>query len=420
MARHRRVGWATLALVAATLACSDGGEQDADHDGAEPAGEVTVVVTPDVALADEPLSVTVEGLPADTEATLTVSSTDDAGRRWTDEAELRVDSDGTVDPDDATRATTDLLATLQPDDDEDEDGLYQWSRDERTFTVEVRGADGARGSSEIERSIVDEGVQDRATTLEDEGFVGHLWSPADAPADAPAEAGPAVVLIGGSEGGLGGLFTAPLLASHGYPALQLGLFKLPGLPDDLRSIPLETVADALRWLGEQPGVDPDRLWLLGASRGSEAALLVGAHFPELVAGVVASVPSSAVNCALPDCHGSAWTLDGEPLPYSSRLGEIPPESVIPVERIDGPVLTTCGDQDSLWGSCPFADLIASRRGTAGADDLSFRGAAAGHGVGIIAPQVVMGDIPEFASGDPLADEQVRVEAWPAFLSALEA
>ncbi|HMJ76702.1 MAG TPA: acyl-CoA thioester hydrolase/BAAT C-terminal domain-containing protein [Iamia sp.] len=413
MAGRQRVGWVAVALVASTLACSSdggGGEQDAG----ERAGEATIVVTPAVALADEPLEVTIEGLPADTDATLVVTSTDDAGRVWTDEAEVRVEADGTVDPGAATQATTDLLATLRPDD--DEDGLYHWSRDELTFSVEVRGADDAQASAEIERSIVDDGVQDRPTTLEDEGFVGHLWSPEAV----PAEPVPGVVLIGGSEGGLGGLFEAPLLASHGYPALQLGLFELPGLPDDLRSIPLEMIADALRWLGQQPGVDPDRLWVRGGSRGSEAALLVGAHFPDLVAGVVATVPSSAVNCAFPDCEGSAWTLAGDPLPYSSRSDEIPPEAVIPVERIDGPVITTCGGRDSLWDSCAFARLITARRGAAGTDDVSISRARAGHGVGLIAPQVVAGDIPAFAGGEPIADEQARVEAWAAFLEALDA
>jgi dienelactone hydrolase len=399
MARHRRAGGATVALLAATLACTS-------REGSD----VVLDVAPRSARADVPLEVAVEGLPPDTTATIVVTSTDDAGRRWSDEAEVDVGPDGAVAPVEATRATTDLLTTLRPDD--GEDGLYVWGRDGRTLTVAVEGT-GA--TVEVRQHLADEGVADRPTTLAEEGFVGHLWTPADG-ADAP---GSALVLIGGSEGGLGGLFAAPLLASHGHPALQLGLFGLPGLPDGLESIPIETVAEAVRWLGEQPGVDPDRVWVLGGSRGSEAALLVGAHFPELVAGVIATVPSSVVSCSVPDCDGPAWTLDGQPLPYSSRLGEIPPDTVIPVERIDGPVLTTCGERDSLWGSCAFADLIAERRGPGATDDVEVRGAAAGHGAGLLAPQTVAGAIPPFRGGDPLADEQVRLEAWPALLALLD-
>jgi len=422
MAGPRRVGWIAVALVASTLACSsssddDGGSGAPDAtESAEVAGEVAIAVTPAVARADEPLEVTIEGLPADTEATLVVTSTDDAGRSWTSEAEVRVGDDGTVDPDDATTATTDLLATLQPDD--GEDGLYVWGRDAGTFTVDVRGDGGAEATAEVERSLVGAGVQDRPTTLDEEGFVGHLWSPPDAAAE--TEPGAAIVLLAGSEGGLGGAFEAPLLAAHGHPALQLGLFGLPGLPENLDSIPLETVADALRWLGQQPGVDPERLWVLGGSRGSEAALLVGAHFPELVAGVVATVPSSAVNCALPACDGSAWTLDGAPLPYAPGLVPYPPEAAIPVELIDGPVHTTCGDDDTLWGSCLYVNAIIARRGTEADDDIHTPGPTSGHGVGIIAPQVVAGDIPAFASGDPVPDEAVRLEAWTALLEALAA
>ncbi|HEX7134856.1 MAG TPA: hypothetical protein VF228_19945 [Iamia sp.] len=401
MARHRTTVWVLVALVASTLACSDGGGGDdaPDHERA-----LQIVVTPAVALADAPLDVTIEGLPADTEATITVTSTDDTGRRWTDEAELRGD---------ATQALADLLTTLHPDD--GEDGLYAWGDDARTFTVAVTGEGGAGAETQVERHLAGEGVQGRPTTLEDEGFVGHLWSPAEVPAEPVA----AMVLIGGSEGGLGGGPEAPLLASHGYAALELGLFKLPGLPDDLDSVPLETVADALRWLGQQPGVDPDRLWLRGASRGSEAALLVGAHFPELVAGVVATVPSSNVNCALPGCDGPAWTLGGEPLPYARPPEPAPPDAAIPVELIDGPVHTTCGEQDALWPSCAYVDAIVARRGRQ-PDDVHSRRATASHRVGFIAPQVVVGTIPGYDDGGLLADEQVRLEAWPALLAALAA
>jgi hypothetical protein len=58
------------------------------------------------------------------------------------------------------------------------------------------------------------------------------------PASAPARR-PALLIFGGSEGGLSGTLIAALLAAHGYPALALAYFNAPGLPATLSDIPLE-------------------------------------------------------------------------------------------------------------------------------------------------------------------------------------
>ena len=96
-------------------------------------------------------------------------------------------------------------------------------------------------------------------------FVGYLFSPPDAGARRPG-----VLVFGGSEGGdawPAGL--AQSLAAHGYPALAVGYFDLPGLPAGLANIPLEYFAAAADWLASQPGVDATRLAVFGWSRGSE-------------------------------------------------------------------------------------------------------------------------------------------------------
>jgi dienelactone hydrolase len=160
---------------------------------------------------------------------------------------------------------------------------------------------------------------------------------------------------------------AALLAAHGYPSLALAYFKAPGLPQSLHDIPLEYFTRALKELRARPGVDPDHVLVAGVSRGGEAALLLGAHFPQLVNGVVAGVPSSVVNPGdRPDTTRPAWTLGGRPLPAvgGTQTGRpTPPEkgpAVIPVERIPGPVLLTCGEQDLIWPSCASVDAITAR------------------------------------------------------------
>jgi dienelactone hydrolase len=185
---------------------------------------------------------------------------------------------------------------------------------------------------------------------------------------------PAVLIFGGSEGGLAVADLAGLLASHGYPALALAYFGAPGLPANLVRIPLEYFARAARWLRRRaapasaaPARTGSRLLVAwGFSRGSEAALLLGVHFPGLVSAVIAGSPSSVTNVAFssssalpPDAP--AWTFGGRALPVASPPGDPRsagnPAAVIPVARIRGPVMLLAGADDQLWPSPGYARAI---------------------------------------------------------------
>ena len=223
--------------------------------------------------------------------------------------------------------------------------------------------------------------------------------------------------IGGSEGGLPA-FGAALLASHGYPTLALAYFKEPGLPKTLRDIPLEYFARALRWLGAQPAVDASHLVVDGVSRGGEAALLIGATFPELVHGVVACTPSSWVNGSFPS-GGAAWTVAGKPVP----------EEPIAVERIGGPVLATGGGRDAIWPSAAEVQQLVDRARRYGRHDIVGRiFPRAGHGLGHAVPNLpvvpsltIGGTSFSWAGGTIAANEQAGAAAWRdelRFLAAL--
>ena len=118
-------------------------------------------------------------------------------------------------------------------------------------------------------------------------------------------------------------------------------------------------------LRAQPGVNPRHVLVSGVLRGSEAALLLGAYFPRLVYCVIAGVPSSVVNPGWPDTSQPAWTLGGRPLPAvsPSEFGQPnppgKPQTVIPVERIRGPILLTCGE---LLERIPSPRTVASDLG----------------------------------------------------------
>jgi dienelactone hydrolase len=155
---------------------------------------------------------------------------------------------------------------------------------------------------------------------------------------------PAVVAFGGSTGGLAAMPRfAHGFASEGYPALALAYFRAAGLPEELNRVPLEYFARAIRWVRRRPGVDPQKVVLLGISRGGEGALLIGSTYPKLVHGVIALVPDYETN--------GGWSLHGRDVGYGRPIR---------VERIKGPVLTASGGRDEVWSSSVYTEQIEQR------------------------------------------------------------
>ncbi|MGH6889789.1 MAG: alpha/beta fold hydrolase [Rhizomicrobium sp.] len=213
------------------------------------------------------------------------------------------------------------------------------------------------------------------TSVTTKGLVADFYRPAGAKGQLPA-----IIILGGSEGGLG---PAPardgkVIARRGYAVLQLAYFDAPGLPKDLGLIPLEYFKTAIDWLRAQPGIDPARIGIVGTSIGGMVALMVASHYPEIKA-VVAAVPSSVVWPGIvhtPGAPPSTFTLGGKPLPdlpfggpfttvynlYAKGLRALDQhkDAIIPVERINGPVMVICGKSDKLWPSCPMSDQVAAR------------------------------------------------------------
>lgn len=293
----------------------------------------------------------------------------------------------------------------------DADGLF-WSMVTTGATAASPGADSSDVTVEAE---VDGRVVTRATlaryavadglvetTVHDDGLVGVLVTPA-APGPHPA-----LLIFGGSEGGIDyGHRNARHYASLGYSCLGVAYFNAEKLPPYLEDLPLEYFGKALSWMKSRPEVKADAIGVVGASRGGELALLLGATFPEVKA-VVANVPSGVVwsgwNPEWPERAASSWTFGGDELSYMPNT-DAPPlwnmdeagrtvehgtpmfdaaldaaspaeleAAAIRVEKVNGPVLMLAAGDDQMWPSCRLAELAMKRLTAAGhtakfADDL---------------------------------------------------
>ena len=382
-----RRGLVGLLVAALTAGCTGGGPDRA-------AGPLSIAATPATAPMDVPVAVTVSGLRPGEAVTLGASATDRNGVRWSSRAEFVAGPDGTVSADRAPTGGSwsgphpmGLFTTMTPDRPAGGTVFVVPGGYPVTLTASAAGRQPA-ATTVRRQAAADVGVRTRVLRPATDGVYGTLFLPPDT-----ARRRPAVLVFGGSEGGQGMDYPGSLLAAHGHPVLSLAYFAAPGLPRTLERVPIDYFARAAALLRRQPGVDPRQVFAWGVSRGGEAALLLGVHFPEAVAGVVAAVTSDHVLSALPEETRPAWTVRGRPLPFGTP-GDFAtpgapgaPESVIPVERIAGPVVTVCGIEDLLIPSCPFARAIAARRGAAGGrrGDLHLEYARAGHAVGVLSP-----------------------------------
>lgn len=210
--------------------------------------------------------------------------------------------------------------------------------------------------------------------------------------DSSAQPRKAIIMLGGSEGGKSwSRIRRPieLLVQRGYSVLSLAYFKSKGLPSSLQEIPLEYFEKAFDWLSTQAGLVPNEYVILGGSKGSEAALLLGSRHSQVKA-VIAFSPSSVVWQGIPSKRfeigedvKSSWSISGEGLPFLPyppsinkwdllllRLRRMHEDALlktsrarvatIPVENIQGAILLISGERDRLWPATHMSEQIMTR------------------------------------------------------------
>ncbi|MEO1007585.1 MAG: acyl-CoA thioesterase/bile acid-CoA:amino acid N-acyltransferase family protein [Planctomycetota bacterium] len=308
----------------------------------------------------------------------------------------------------------------------------------RTIQLHV-DADGDGTVDASTRLRLDDGADVLVETSLGEAFQGAfvLRPPGDEPL-------PAIILLGGSEGGdRASRGMAPLLASRGYLAVGVPYYspawgtqeqQFPDLPRGFAGIPVDRLADVLDAVRAREDVIEDAIGVWGVSKGAEFALAAASRIDGFAA-VAAIVPSDVIwegwGSNMPGPSSFSW--EGTPMDYVPYLGmgaefakgrrgqavriRLPhdagrlanPERVeaarIRVEDIDEPVFVVGGDEDNTWDSGGMARNIAERRESAGLNTVLIVDAEAGHAL----------------SGHaytPLseADARVRKEAFPALLA----
>jgi dienelactone hydrolase len=411
MVRLRRSAGALLAvaLTATPMACSAGS-----------AGPVTISIDRHATLLSSPVHIVVRGLAAGEAVTIELESVDKGGLPWTSSASFEADGSGEIDlaraaPRSGSYGGADAMGlfwSMKPPATVTTPTVLQAPYSDELDTVSVLRGNRQTVSETILREYIGPGVQPILKRTPVDPFYGDYYRPADL-----SRKKPALLIFGGSEGGLSGSLVAAQLASLGYPTLALAYFAEPGLPKTLLNVPLEYFRGALTWLGQQPGVDPRHLIVYGVSRGGEAALLLGATYPDIVHGVVALVPSAWVNCSFPACQGAAWTLDGQPVPFTGPVPDA--EALIHVERINGPLFVTCGSVDAVWPSCPYADEIKRELATGfGYEQKILELPQAGHGIGSLLPFISGNEPSQLEGSSPSGNQVAREQAWPQLLAFL--
>jgi dienelactone hydrolase len=371
---------AAIAAVAASMLVGCGGQ---------PPRRGHFSISPKSAQLDAPVSVALHDVDPHAKVTITASATDRTGVRWSSNGTFVASVSGVVSLADSSvagsyrgRSPMGLFELMKPASGSSTLFLAPDAGYDVSFTARVGSTTVASTSARREDPRA-RGVTSRPFTVASSNSVqGMLYLPKQSSTKHPA-----VLVFGGSDGGESRDFSSRLLAGHGYPALSIAYFDAPGLPKQLQRIPLEYFVKALRVLAAAPGVDRSRIFVDGGSRGSEAALLLGVHFPDLVYGVIAGSPSDHVSDGIPG-PAPAWTLGGRPVPrapdtdFQTPHPADAPASIIDVAAIRGPVMTICGQQDLLWPSCDFAASIRAERraATKAAHDVYLSYTAAGHAV----------------------------------------
>ena len=325
-----------------------------------------IQIVPAQAMVDQAASVIVTGLAPGSQVTIRADLSDGEAHTWAAQADFAADSAGSVDtskqaPLNGSYRTVSSLGLVWSMRSKDFNvHLYEPPHNFQPQTIQFHLL--LNGQEVSSAQFTQLAIRPDVRQISVDGIIhGVLFLPGD------SQKHPGVLVIGGSEGGFPGR-KAAWLASHGYVAFALCYFHCAGTPDNLERIPLEYFGQALGWMMKRPEVDPDRLAVMGTSRGGELGLQLGSMYSPIKA-VVAYVPANVRHPSC--CQGASqpsWTWHGTPLTYISLAEAMNPHpnsadsfrAQIAVETTNGPILMIGAEDDGIWPSAEMVRAVAQR------------------------------------------------------------
>jgi dienelactone hydrolase len=278
---------------------------------------------------------------------------------------------------------------------------------------------------------------------------------------------PAIIVLGGSEGGNSSVNDAALrFASRGFAAMSLPYYspkqwpdmkqEVPGLPANFVNIEINRLNEARNYLRTRADVDGERIAIYGVSKGAEFVLLAATNFA-WVKSAVAVVPSDVVwegwgEGVAPGTTAS-FALNSKPFAFTpyKDFGEefmgfqtgadvrirrpqdkgraanpaAAAAARIPVEKYKGALLVIGGQEDQIWNSAMMAHNIAERRAAVVTptklDTVSLIYTDAGHylsGNGY-APTTQYDAGPNKSGGTPEGNAKAQADAWEKTIQFLQ-
>ena len=227
-----------------------------------------------------------------------------------------------------------------------------------SFSVDLQASVAGRRVAEtrVQRTGLSVAAPSRAVF--DDGITGDYFQPAKSAEGVR----PGVIVFDGTDPGEPtGVLISATLAAFGFPTLDLSTYGSAGQLDPLRSLPAERFLSAVSWLRAQPGVDDQRIFTFGASRGAQLALWAAPAYPGTVYGAIAPGGTTGLICPSP-VPSPAVTVGGGWVPCTTGTHDPAAAAVLDLDSIPGPVVLGCAGRDEQLGDgCAWLDAAARKR-----------------------------------------------------------
>jgi pimeloyl-ACP methyl ester carboxylesterase len=345
-----------------------------------------MTIDPITAPLNTPVKIVLQGLVPQEEVSLVATLVDEKNRTWASRTNFVADGSGMID---VSRQSPKSGSYILPDpmgflsymslniEEKDQSAFWQTTLDPISVHITIERNVDRNIEGNLTRQVINPDV--KKLVIAEQGMTGNFFVPKS---KGPL---PALIVLGGFEGGFPSDAFVAQFANQGYAAFGLAYYNTYGTPNRFSKIPLEYFQQAIKWISSRPEVDATKIGIVGESFGALTALLVASQNP-VFKGVVALNGSGIVFQAMPDRYDRSsnptFTLNGNPYPFLPLSTSTTPnnnyfaqiflnsvfnandqnlkQALIPVEKINAPILMLAGLDDRLMGSALLSGYAYNR------------------------------------------------------------